>query len=368
MHPVFTIITLILIGYSFLEVDSYSKYRSVWGVVGIMIILIGLRYWVGADYNPYYHMYKEFGAEVDYSQLRNKALFGQEDLMVEWLYILLGKLLFDLSLPFPFFTLLVALISVPLKYYTFEKCVAYPSLSLLLYMYPSYFIADGGQMRQALAMGVTIFSFIFIQKRRLLLYLFIMYIAVGFHSSALIFLPAYWLAIIPMNSVRAILVILISVTLSPLQLYQQISMLEALVPSDAFNGFKAYDTIEEENFGSVKFTDLICIMYSYFLITYDKEACKKIPYYEYMRNIGIVGICMYFIFRGSPIFSSRLSNYYFIFMVLVIPNIIAGINKKGIRSLLHLFILGFIIFYYFVFSVMQAPKAGYNERYQNFLW
>ena len=53
LHPVFTAVTLVLIGYSFLEVNNYKNYKSVWVVIGMMIILIGFRNWVGADYGAY---------------------------------------------------------------------------------------------------------------------------------------------------------------------------------------------------------------------------------------------------------------------------------------------------------------------------
>lgn len=370
LHPAFTFVTLVLIAFSFLEVHNNRKYKAVWFVIAFMVILIGFRDWVGADFGPYRQMFFQFGEHTPYWLVYSKAFFSDANLEVEWLYVLIGKYIYDLNSPFYMMTFAMAVLSLPIKYLTFENTVVYPSLAMLLYMFPSYFTGDGGQMRQGAAMGITIFSFIFIKKRQLLWFIAMMYIAYSFHKSAVIFLPAYWLVKIPTNSRHIALAIITSIILSPFKIYLYISLLEGIAPAEVYEGYSAYETVEVEGTGSlIRFTDLICIMYAYFLITYDKEACEKIAYYEYIRNLGVIGICMYFIFRESAIFSGRLAAYYIVFMTMVLPNIIAAIKNVKTRNFAHLFTIGFVIFYYFVYAIMQAPRAGYNwQRYDNILW
>ncbi|MDY3338233.1 EpsG family protein [Riemerella anatipestifer] len=368
LHPVFTIITIILIAYSFLEVYNYKNYKSVWVVVSVMILLVGFRAWVGADYKAYVEMFNYYGVNASYSAIYSKAFFSNsEKLEIEWLYVLLGKYVFDLRLPFFILTFIIAIISVTPKYFTFENTVVYPSLSLLLYMFPSYFTADGGHMRQAAAMSMVIFSFYFIKKRNLPLFLVMIYLAMGFHKSASIFFFAYWLVLIPMSKVRIIIVLLISVALSPFQIYQYFSLFDTLAPAEVYEGFSAYEMIENDT-GRISFTDLMSVFYAYFLITYNKEACEKIPYYEYMRNLSLFGICLYFIFRGSVIFSSRLAMVYMVFIAMVLPNIVASVNNEKHRKYLHLVLVCFVIFYYFVYASFQATRARYTWAYDNFLW
>ncbi|WP_260393822.1 EpsG family protein [Riemerella anatipestifer] len=292
---------------------------------------------------------------------------GNERLDVGWLYVLVGKYVYDFGVPFFVFTFVIALLSIVPKYFTFENAVVYPSLSLLLYMFPSYFTADGGHMRQAVSMSILIFSFYFIKKRNLPLFLLMIYLAMGFHKSAVIFILAYWIALIPMSKVRIIIVLLISAALSPFQIYQYFSLFDTLAPAEVYEGFSAYEMIENDT-GRISFTDLMSVFYAYFLITYNKEACEKIPYYEYMRNIALFGMCLYFIFRGSPIFSSRLAMIYMIFIVMALPNIIASVEDEKHKKYLHLIIVCFAIFYYFVCGSFQATRAGYTWDYGNYLW
>ncbi|WP_434576706.1 EpsG family protein [Riemerella anatipestifer] len=369
LHPVFTAVTLILIAFSFLEVYNYKNYKAVWIVVFGMIVFVGFRDWIGADYGAYVQMYEYFGQRTAYSTVYNKAFFsGSERLEVEWLYVLIGKYVYDFGFPFFIFTFVIALFSIVPKYFTFENAVVYPSLSLLLYMFPSYFTADGGHMRQAMSMSILIFSFYFIKKRNLPLFLLMIYLAMGFHKSAVVFIFAYWIVLLPITKTRIIIALVISAILSPFQLYQYFSLFDTLAPAEVYEGFFAYEMIENTDTGKINFTDMMVIFYSYFLIVYNREACEKIPYYEYMRNIALSGMCLYFIFRGSPIFSSRLAMIYMIFIVMVLPNIIAAVEDDKHRKYLHFIVVCFVVFYYFVYASFQS-RAGYiMDVYRNYLW
>lgn len=369
LHPFFTIVTLLLMAYSFLEFQNDKKYKSAWGVVAFMILLMGLRNWIGADYGAYVQMFMYFGRTLDYSVFVERAFFGSDNIGVEWLYVLLGKLVHDSHLPFFVFTFILAVFSIGIKYISFQNISAYPALSMLLYMFPSYFLADGGHMRQAVAMAVAMFSFLFIRSRNLLMFLFIMYIAVGFHKSAFVFVFAYWLVLVPLNSNRILWLVLLCAVLSPFDIYKYISLLDSIAPEEVFEGFQAYEAIGDSSNGKVRLNDLVSIMYTYFLVAYDKEGSERIPYYEYMRNIGVVAVCMYFIFRGSPIFSTRLTAYYWIYMVMVLPNIVAAVQNLKLKRMLYIFLILFVVFYYFVITFMQASRAGYTiEGYRNYLW
>lgn len=368
LHPIFTIVAIILIIYTFLEVYNDKKYPSLVVVVFVMVLLLGFR-GVGADYGVYANMYWYMGENVPYETVWTKASFGKADLEIEWIYVLLGKIMYDANLPFFIFTFVLAFFAIFIKFFSFRANVAYPSLALLLYMFPTYFTADGGHMRQGMAMTLSILSIYFIKKRQLLGFLLTMYFAFGFHNSAATFIPAYWIVRYPLNSRRMMLIVLVCMALSPFKVYEYISILDSFQEADIYKGFDAYVEMENVSEGKINFTDLICVMNLYYLVTYDKQACAKIPYYEYLRNLAFTGICMYFIFRSNAAFSTRLIAHYFTIMIMVYPNIIAAMGSIRVKRLLHFAVVAFAVFYYFVYAKMQAPGVGYTmERYYNFLW
>ena len=219
-------------------------------------------------------------------------------------------------------------------------------------------------------MAILLFSFKYIKERKLLMFLFTIYIAVGFHTSATVFIIAYWIVLIPMNSTRILTVILICMALSPLKLYQYVSLLDSLSSTGFYSGYSAYESldIEETSVRFIKLSDLICIVYTYFLVTYDKVACRKIPYYEYIRNIGVLAICLYFIFRWNDIFASRLVSNFLIYMPIVLVNIVAAVSSNKLRKSLQYVLLVFVIFQYFVYANMHGLRAGYTIEYRNLLW
>ncbi len=370
LHPVFTITTLVLIGYSFLEVYNNRSYKSVWVFIWILVVMIGLRAWVGADYPIYLRSYNFYGERVSYSDIFENALGRGDGLEMEWLYILLGKVLYLFDMPFFIFTLFVAVISITIKYRVFDKNVLYGALAMLLYLHPTLYTSDGGHMRQGLSMAMVLFSFEYIKKRNLLMFMFIMYIAIGFHKSVTLFIPMYWLVRIPLNSTRILLLVLVCMALSPLKVYQYIALLDTLAPEEVYSGFQSYESVDiDVTSGFIKLNDLICIFYTYFLVTYDKEASERIPYYEYMRNIVVVGICMYFIFRWNNIFSSRLVSNFLIYTPIVLASIVVAVKNEMLKKSLHLVLIGFVVFYYFVYGSMQADRARYTvDKYQNYLW
>ena len=370
LHPVFTILTIVLVVYSFLEVNNYKNYNSVWVVVAFLTILIGLRFWIGADYGIYFRAYHDLGKKLDTPDILNIVIEGKKQVHMEWLYLLFANITYEAGFSFYIFTFILAIISITIKYKAFTEHSVYPAFAMLLFMYPTLLISDGGQMRQGMAMAILLFSFRYIKERKLLMFLSIAYLAISFHTSSAVFIIAYWIVLIPMNSTRILIVVLVCIALSPLKLYQYVSLLDSLASTGVYSGFQSYETldIEETSVRFIKLSDLICILYTYFLVTYDKAACQKIPYYEYMRNIGVLGICLYFIFRWNEIFSSRLVANFLIYMPMVLVNIVAAVSNDRLRKSLQYVLLVFVVFQYFVYANQHGLRTGYTMEYRNLLW
>ena len=370
LHPVFTILTIVLVVYSFLEVNNYKNYNSVWVVIVFLTIFIGLRFWIGADYGIYFRAYHDLGKKLDTPDILNIVIEGKKQVHMEWLYLLFANITYEAGFSFYIFTFILAIISITIKYKAFTEHSVYPAFAMLLFMYPTLLISDGGQMRQGMAMAILLFSFRYIKERKLLMFLSIAYLAISFHTSSAVFIIAYWIVLIPMNSTRILIVVLVCIALSPLKLYQYVSLLDSLASTGVYSGFQSYETldIEETSVRFIKLSDLICILYTYFLVTYDKAACQKIPYYEYMRNIGVLGICLYFIFRWNEIFSSRLVANFLIYMPMVLVNIVAAVSNDRLRKSLQYVLLVFVVFQYFVYANQHGLRTGYTMEYRNLLW
>lgn len=370
LHPVFTILFVFLVVYSFLEVyaDEVKKSSLVlWLVGSYMILAIGLRGFVGADYGVYRSMYLLYFQTVEYSDLFTKARFGESKLEVEWLYITLNKIVFFFGSPFYLFTLVSAIITVGAKLMVYYKNSPYPVFSILLFLIPAYFIGDSGHMRQALGMVFCLVAYKYIKERNMWMYLLCMYVAIGFHKSTIVFFPMYWVAVIPLNSRKIFALIATCVILSPFQVYNLFStFLNSLNVQDLSNGINGYIMYEAK---SSLFMDALIVVFSILVIVFDKPASEKVLYYEYMRNVVIVGLCLYFIMRDNPVFSTRLVGSFMGYIPLVIPSIVYSLGSGFAKKALHFYFVIFMIFYYFVFASYQGDKGNFTPgKYENQLW
>ncbi|WP_284463244.1 EpsG family protein [Chryseobacterium sp.] len=368
----FLVIFIILLFLAFKEYSGeYIDPRILYTICFIQIILIGFRKDVGPDYGSYKGIFS-YSYIYDYSTifLSNIPFSNSPKLGIEWLYILMNKVVLDLGLPFYVVTLLVAIISLTLVYKFLIKNSDYPTLLLLLGFIPGMLISTGGQMRQSVAGGIMFYSFIFIKERKLWKYFICVFLAAGFHTSAWATLPLYWLVRIPMNKFLIFFLVLGSMILSPFRIYEQLGVFLNFIAggssiSDGVNGYmdEQYARIN----GGFGIPEVLMALYTCFILYFNDELEEKSPYYEYYRNVTIIGICAFFILRENPILSSRLVGVFMGFVMLLMGNALSVVSKMERRFIFSGLI--FIIFFNFcVFSVFNAKKANYSiDTYYNFI-
>lgn len=373
LHPVFTFLFVFMAVSSYLELYVLKKKTPFFLIIAgvLMIIFSGFRYFVGADYPIYRNLYSGFSLYIDYSEVFKKATFQPSKEQIEWIYVLLNKILFDIGSPFYMVTFVMVLMSISLKFTTIYQNLAYPVLGAFMYFMPLYFFEDSGQIRQGMGVAICVFSYRYIKARNLPMFLLMMYIALGFHKTAVAFLPAYWVVKIPMNKARIIAVIVIAILLSPLEVYRIFgSLIDTVGSQDVSDGFSGY--VNDSQFGqSVAFglADIIKIFFIYILYKFDEDGCREVEYYEYMRNLAVFGLFLFYIFRGNRIFAIRLPGAYMFFMsVFVVPSIVYA-AKTRVQRVLHTTFLVYLFLMYFNFSSNNGKAGNFTtSKYRNYLW
>lgn len=373
-HPIFIFAFVLIIIASYLEQSQPIKNKK--GLIAfialILIIAAGGRTDVGADFPIYRQLYQTaFPLYTNYGDVWDKMTFQPNSMEIEWLFVLVNKILFDMGMPFYYVTFFVAIVSISLQFDTFYKYSALPMFSILFYFMPSFFFSESGQMRQGLGIAVCIFSLRYINKRDLWKFLFCMFIALGFHKSAIVFIPAYWLVLLPFNASRWTTLLVISVLLSPFEVYTLFgNLFSSLTPQDVSNAYTGY--LNDRYYGQDIETgknDVIKLIIVIIVLLYDKEAEKKIPYYEYFRNLAFFGYCLFYILRGNAIFATRLPGVYVVIMgYFVLPGIIASV-KVETRRLLQVGFTVYFILLSMVFMNVNGRKGRFtSDTYDNVLW
>lgn len=375
LHPIFIIILLILIVGSYIEFKSDNNRKPLSFYIAASVLLIiacGFRGYVGADYGVYRNMYTGFSIYVDYSDVFQKAIFQRNSLDIEWIFVLVNKLLFDLQQPFYMVTFVIVTLSLFLKSAFFVKYSPTPTLSLLMLYMPLFLIAESGQMRQAVGSSFAIFGLHYAVKRRFFMYLLFFYLAIGFHKTNFLFFPAYWLIRIKLDKSKIIALIVISILLSPFELYNYAGgVLDFLAPQDVSSGFEGY--INDGQFGAqmgFQKTDVLYIFIILLLIYYNDTACEKIDYYEYFRNLAVFGFCIFYLVKGNRIFAIRLPGIYIFFgITMVMPSIAYAVKEKLKSYSVYFMVLIYSLYMTYSFTINNGVRANFTiNRYHNHLW
>ena len=301
LHPIFILIFLFLAAASYWEIFKLEKKQSVfvWVAAILIVVAVGFRVNVGADYPVYKALFSGFALYTTYGDVLDKALFRPNTEEIEWIFVLINKIIFDFGFPFYIVTFVMALITVSLKFTTIYKNVAYPSLALLFYFMPIMFFEDSGQMRQGLGIAVCVASFKFIKERNLFMFLLCVYIALGFHKTAIVFLPAYWIVKIPLNSYRIFWILVGALLASPFEIYRfGGNFFSSISPDDVSGAYTGY--LNDRYYGNEVATglnDIVKLFFIVILIKYDKKGCDEVWWYEYMRNLSVFGLAIFYIFR-----------------------------------------------------------------------
>ena len=373
LHPIFIIIFLFLVFASYYELYKAEMKQPLFVFIAgaLIIFAVGFRSDVGADYPVYRTLFAGFALYTDYGQVFDKALFRSSTEEIEWIFVLINKLVFDFGMPFYVVTLIMAIITVTLKFTTIYRNVAFPALALLFYFMPIMFFEDSGQMRQGLGIAVCVFSFKYIKERNLIMFLLCMYIALGFHKTSIVFIPAYWLVLIPLNKSRIFWVLVVSLILSPFEVYKFAGgFFESMTPNDVSGAYTGY--LNDHYYGNEVETglnDIIKVIFIIILIRYNDEACEEVWWYEYMRNLAVFGMALFYLFRSNEIFAVRLPGAYMFFVTMFcMPNLVYAVRDRT-KQILYVGFMSYFVAMFFYFSKGNGYRGGFtSDRYNNALW
>lgn len=166
-----------------------NVYVLLWGI--FLILLCGLRSIdIGRDTSMYAYIFQSIKNKHTLQELfENYEYF-------EYGYYLLNYVV-SRFVDYQGFLLVSAILSIGPVIYIVLKYSKQPWMSLLLYSCFQFFTFTMSGMRQAIAMGILMLAYDCMINKKLKQYLILCFIAIMFHSSAILFIPIYWIRNIP---------------------------------------------------------------------------------------------------------------------------------------------------------------------------
>ncbi len=331
---------------------KYSK-EIFCGVVFILLTLVqGLRSWnVGNDTKNYVRFYEIV------KTMSIKSILLQSNWVIEPGYGMLMKVCSLIGINTRFFILIVAMIingGLMLFIYKYSEN---PLMSVIIFMGVEFFTLSFTALRQMIAVIIVLNSYTFIRKEKYIKFIIIILLAATFHKSALIFLPVYFFKNIKISKNNLIiggcLILLLQVC--------AITIVKFCVEKFYYTSYLSAD-------GSGITQAFVMLVYLVLgILIYFKFIDKN----EYKDNILFFVIYVAFAIQSLTYQLSMLSRlmwYFYIFIVIFLPNVISNVKgsiniidkKISIKRIVSLCIYFLMILQYLLFSINMYNIIPYS--------
>ena len=214
-----------------------------------------------------------------------------------------------------------------------------PLLSIISYISLGFFTFSFSGLRQAIALGITFLSYKYIVNRKFKKFIFMMIIACSFHKTAIVFVLAYFLYGLKIKTKNMIFIFIIFLVTFILRgkIYGVIHLI--------WNGSKIQGT--DTGAYTMLIVMLIVMIVALILRPRNDEVINS------TINYMLVAIFIQ-IFASQSSIIMRAGYYYYIFIMILIPNIISYQKNKMVKVLgSNIYILLLLVFYYL------TTKNGY---------
>lgn len=318
-------------------------------VASILILIIGLRKeTIGIDSSGYVGTFEQYSRiSSERFWLRLGGFFDEPG------YKILNRLIgHSLGLGYTALFLVCAIVSVAPVAVLIHKYSDRPELSWCFYLFFGFYTFCFSTMRQALAMGITVFAFMCIPQKKPIKFVLLVLLAMMFHKTAAIFLPMYLLRKVKINW-----------TYFGIFLFFGIALYIFRRPFIALLNEFATNYIWETNEvgGKNQFLFILLMILSTMFMQKELTEGNAINPLVW-SSIATTGSILLTIMIDPGM--SRLYFYFYIYVILFIPNQIKVIKSQAVRW-------GFALAYLFVgayFFYTQVLTADVKLVYYEFFW
>lgn len=265
-------------------------------------------------------------------------------------FIVLSKFITMFTKDFTTYSAIIYAVMVIPLYKFIKKQSVMPFLSLILFITFGFLNFYFTGMRQAIAISIVLLSYNFIVKRKFWRFICTITIAALFHKSAVFFIPAYFLMNLTITPIVGI-VYFLSLAL----IYVFRFNILGIVTQYIYEGAKFEDT------GAYTLLSIVFMTFTIGLLFYKKVIAMNYNN-KLIYNLIAAAVCL-MIFNTASQIGLRVAHYYYIFMILFIPNVIVSIKNELIRRFAVVVVVIFTLTYYFLIGV-----KSFNGNLYKFFW
>lgn len=306
--------------------------------LGLLFAFLALRYGYGNDYMAYLDIHRALTAGL--------PSHGQRDLLFAYLNLLIPS--------FPWFVAVTSFMYILAIGHLIKSNLApgdYWFGILVLLLNPYLFLVHLSAMRQTLAICIFIVAVDFAVRRRMLAYCLLVIIAAGFHRSALILLPFYFV----LNQSRitrggvVVICLLIGVLIA--------TPIFDMILAKCIERFPQYGIYIQQGLqNSLRSTVISSFFFFVVLLNQKRLVGREMVY----GKLSLIGTSLSLLaIRLSMI--TRIGMYFEVFMIVTLPQVFARMKNRVYRRALFLIMLLILVGRYVSFFANPLWNEAYSS-------
>lgn len=231
---------------------------------------------------------------------------------------------------------------------------AMPVVSFLLFVACNFYSFTFSGLRQAIAFSLIVWSFDFILRRKLFGFLLLVAVGALFHQSALVFLPAYWVWRVRLNKVVLVGAVLLGCVLYWLRL-----PIFGWVVGHIVDGYAIVQS-SSYNWMLLGCAVFLCGVFVRSFGTLEEN--RQVLLNGQLMFVLVALLIMIFASVGNNVL--RVADYYYLFVVLLVPEMLAAVKEPVIRAAL---VIGVVVGVFLLYGYFLL-EDGYGIVPYTFFW
>lgn len=306
-----------------------------------LTLVNGLRFLCGTDYVNYAIMYHD---------VRSGGMAALEARRIEWGYLVLSALFGKLfEEPFVFF-FCMALVTNLLVILALRKYSEHFWISCVLYILTFIFYGSFNLIRQTIAMSIVIYAHQSLIDKRMFRYFLIILIAALFHTSVLVMIPVYFIVQRPAWS-PIIWCGFVAVLLFFVFYDSAVSILFSFLSHTRYSTYE--QMIKDSDHGANILRIVVAGAPVLLAFLFRTEIKRNYPHSNLVCNMAVLSLLIA-IMGMKQIYFTRISLYFSVYNMLLIPYIIDLFQDKRMRLEVGAVILGC----YLAYCYLLLPNEG----------
>lgn len=328
-----------LIAFIFSLPDFNKKCKISFFTFFILFLFLALRYDYGNDYMSYYNNYIDINNGL--------PAWGHNNILYKYLNLLTPNFEVFIAITSLFYIIAIYhLISDNLNVNDYWFSI------ILLLLNPYLFLVHLSSIRQTIAICIFIFAVHFAVKRKPLIYFLLILAATGFHSSAIILMPVYFIANEKKISNKLFLTILVTIIIFITTPIFETVISFTLRKLSLYSLYQHY--FEQGLQNSLRATLIASIFLVIIILNINKLEGRKIIYAKLSLMAIIISILAY-----KLSMMTRVGMYFEVFLIITLPQILNLVEKRLNKQLIFIIIVSIYLLKYISFF-NNSLWEGYN--------